>query len=79
MLLRHRFFRAGVAVPAELFFIREKDVRLFVAIDIGDRNAVANLHRFIDFDLAEFRLRRGGASDGSEKEEGQPRMNTNER
>ena len=46
----------GIAIPDELFLVGEQDVGRFVAVHIGDREAVADLDFVIERDGAELRL-----------------------
>jgi hypothetical protein len=72
---------AWVAVPSELFFVGEENVRGFITIDIGDGDAVTDLHFVVDGNRLEFRLGKIGRSDrgGGRSEEKQSGGHTNPR
>ena len=68
-----RFGGAGVAIPDDLPLVGEEHVGRFVAIHIGNGEAVANLDFGVEGDGGELRLRRlGGEGErGSEEEQGE--------
>ena len=60
---------AGVAIPDDLPLVGEEHVGRFVAIHIGDDEAVADLDFVVEGDGGELRLRRlGGEGEGTEDE-----------
>jgi hypothetical protein len=57
------FCHVGFLIPLDRGLVRQDDVRLAVAVDVGDRQAVADVD-LADLLRTELRFRRGGRDSG---------------